>query len=102
MKKTYKLAALLTIVITFVSCTNSQQQNANNLATLDKKSSREVSLKSTVVGDSIYHITSQKVWANGQLIIEKTDTIKTVKEVPGWNGEAPTTLEKAPIYVTVE
>ncbi|MFD0700665.1 hypothetical protein [Myroides pelagicus] len=101
MKKIYTLVVLLGLFLTITSCTGSSRSQ-NNLATLDKKSAREVSLKSVAVGDSIFHITDQKVWANGQLIIEKRDTIKTVKEVKGWNNEQITTLVKAPIYVTVE
>lgn len=101
MKKIYTLVVLLGLFLTITSCTGSSRSQ-NNLATLDKKSAREVSLKSVVVGDSIFHITDQKVWANGQLIIEKRDTIKTVKEVKVWNNEQITTLVKAPIYVTVE
>lgn len=95
----YQIFLFLAITLGMTSC---MQQSNNNLTELDKKSSREVSLSSKVVGDTIYHITSQKIWADGTLIAEKTDTIKTIKEINSWGASAPTSLIKAPIFVTVE
>lgn len=100
----YKIAFMkyilfVAIAILGVSC---GQSGDSNLEQLDKKSAREVSLKAVEVGDSILHITEQKIWANGQLIAQKSDTIKTAKQVPNWDSTTPTTLVKTPIYVTVE
>jgi hypothetical protein len=100
----YKIAFMkyilfVAIAILGVSC---RQSGDSNLEQLDKKSAREVSLKAVEVGDSILHITEQNIWANGQLIAQKSDTIKTAKQVPNWDSTTPTTLVKTPIYVTVE
>ncbi|MCC9042557.1 hypothetical protein LNQ81_07620 [Myroides sp. M-43] len=86
--------------ITLVSCGGESKKT--DLETIDKQSAREVTLKSVVVGDSILHITSQKIWANGQLITQKTDTLKTAKEAKAWGDNTTTSLVKVPIYVTVE
>lgn len=87
-------------VMTLASCTGESKKT--DLETIDKKSAREVTIKSIVSGDSILHITSQKIWANGQLITQKTDTLKTAKDVKAWGDSASTSLVKVPIYVTVE
>lgn len=79
-----------------------QPSSNSNLETLDKKSAREVTLRSIVAGDSVLHITDQKIWANGELLVQRVDTVKTSKEVSGWNAQEKTSLEKTPIYVTVE
>ena len=97
--KQYSLLPLLGLLLSLTSCTSNQ---TNNLATLDKKNAREVCLSSVTHGDSIYHITSQTVWADGTIIVQKTDTIKRVKELKNWNDAPATSLEKAPIYVTVK
>ncbi|MDR2222100.1 MAG: hypothetical protein LBE34_05090 [Flavobacteriaceae bacterium] len=94
-----KYILFVAIAILGVSC---RQSGDSNLEQLDKKSAREVSLKAVEVGDSILHITEQNIWANGQLIAQKSDTIKTAKQVPNWDSTTPTTLVKTPIYVTVE
>ncbi len=93
---------IITLSITTIAFASCTQQKENNLESLDKKSAREVTLKTVVAGDSILHITSQSIWANGQLLTQKTDTIKTVKAVSDWGTTEPITLEKVPIYVTVE
>ncbi|MDR0229444.1 MAG: hypothetical protein LBI72_10320 [Flavobacteriaceae bacterium] len=95
-----KYILFVAIVILGVSCGG--DSNNSTLEQLDKKSAREVSLKSVVVGDSILHITEQKIWAEGQLVVQKSDTIKTAKEIKSWDSNTATTLVKTPIYVTVE
>ncbi|MDM1378992.1 hypothetical protein [Myroides marinus] len=87
-------------VFALVSCGGESKKT--DLETIDKQSAREVTIKSVVAGDSILHITSQKIWANGQLVTQKTDTLKTAKEVKAWGESTSTTLVKVPIYVTVE
>lgn len=87
-------------VFALVSC--SGESTKTDLETIDKQSAREVTIKSVVAGDSILHITSQKIWANGQLVTQKTDTLKTAKDVKAWGESTSTTLVKVPIYVTVE
>lgn len=82
------------------ACNNPKQQN--NLSHLDKTSAREVNLSTVVKGDSIYHITSQTIWANDQVILTKSDTIKTLKEISDWNASTPTSLVNLPIFVTVQ
>lgn len=75
------------------SCqTNTQPEQT--LEQLDKSSAREVVLTSAEKGDTILHITKQKIWSNNELIAEKIDTLKTVKS---WNDTI-----KAPIYVTIQ
>ncbi len=91
---------LIGLTALFTSCTNSAQ--TNNLTHLEKTAAREVSLKTVVQGDSIFHITSQTIWANDQIISTKTDTIKTLKEIPDWNANTPTSLVNIPIFVTVQ
>ncbi|EKB03939.1 hypothetical protein HX038_02845 [Myroides odoratimimus] len=89
------------MVLGLTSCGGGETKKTD-LETIDKQSAREVTIKSVVAGDSILHITSQKIWANGQLVTQKTDTIKTAKEVSAWGDTKPTSLVKVPIYVTVE
>lgn len=98
MKKIIFTLSITTIALT--SCTSNQKEN--NLESLDKKSAREVTLKTIVAGDSILHITSQSIWVNGELLTQKTDTIKTAKAINDWGATEPISLEKVPIYVTVE
>jgi len=88
--KNYTFLLLLVII---VSCQSKPQQE-QKLEQLDKKSAREVLLTAIEKGDTIYHLTQQKIWSDNQLVAEKTDTIKTVK---AWNDSI-----KTPIYVTVQ
>ncbi|WP_413511590.1 hypothetical protein [Myroides odoratus] len=97
-----KKAILLTSFIALVMTACTQQPSNQNLESLDKKSAREVTLKTILAGDSIYHITAQTIWVNGQIIQQKVDTLKTAKTFNDWGDSQPTTLEKVPIYVTVE
>ncbi|MBB1148667.1 MULTISPECIES: hypothetical protein [unclassified Myroides] len=89
-------------VIALITTACSQQQPSQNLESLDKKSAREVTLKTIPAGDSIHHITAQTIWANGQVVLESVDTITTAKNISDWGASQPTSLEKIPIYVTVE
>ncbi|MGG5507355.1 MULTISPECIES: hypothetical protein [unclassified Myroides] len=97
-----KKAILVIGTITLLASACTQQQSSQNLESLDKKSAREVTLKTVSVGDSIYHITAQTIWVNGQMIQQKVDTITTAKNINDWGASQPTSLEKIPIYVTVE
>ncbi|MBL1411037.1 hypothetical protein [Sphingobacterium faecale] len=95
----YFLAALSTIL--FASCNN--KQNEQTLEQLDKKSAREVTLKTVTQGDSILHITVQHIWYNGEQIAAKSDTIKTAAAPNTWDGiDSTKNLSKVPIYVTVQ
>lgn len=97
MKKAIGIASFIALIAT--ACT---QQPTQNLESLDKKSAREVTLKTITAGDSIYHITAQTIWVNGTMVQQKVDTITTAKNVSDWGDSQPTSLEKIPIYVTVE
>lgn len=100
-QKTMKIS-IISIVFAILFCSACTQQTANTLETLDTKSSREVTIKAEVAGDSILHLTHQKIWVNGQIVAQKTDTIKTAKEITAWGEINPISLVKTPIYVTVE
>ncbi|MHC5200794.1 hypothetical protein [Myroides sp. LJL119] len=96
----FKIFSVLSLMIFISSCT--QNRPNNNLSNLEKSSAREVSLSSVVKGDSIYHITKQVIWANDQIISQKTDTIITPAKISDWNQSEPTSLINVPIYVTVQ
>lgn len=97
-----KKAILIASFITLLTAACTQQQSNQNLESIDKKSAREVTLKTVPAGDSIYHITAQTIWVNGQIIQQKVDTLKTAKSINDWGDSQPNTLDKIPIYVTVE
>jgi hypothetical protein len=81
------------------SCTEKEKP----LETLDKKSAREVTLKTVTQGDSVLHITTQNIWYNGERIVAKNDTIITAKSPNTWDTkDSLKTLNKVPIYVTVQ
>jgi len=82
---------LLTPVLFACQEEKTQEQT---LEQLDKSSAREVVLSSQTVGDSIYHITTQKIWSNNNLVGEKIDTLITTK--------AQNDTIKTPIYVTIQ
>ena len=85
---------LLTIIsFAFTACQQNLERE-QNLEQLDKVSAREVVLSTSIVGDTVYHISNQKIWSNNQLVTEKIDTIKTPKQVSD--------SIKAPIYVTIQ
>lgn len=79
------------------------QSNEQNLEHLDKKSAREVTLTTVVNGDSVYHITKQNIWFNGEKITEKADTITTPLKMNTWSAaDSSSKLNTLPIYVTVQ
>ena len=83
------------------SCTN--QPKEQTLEQLDKKSAREVTLKTVTQGDSVLHITTQHIWYNGEQVVSKSDTIKTENAPKTWGSvDSANTLSKVPIYVTVQ
>jgi len=85
----------------FMSCNNGQSERA--LEQLNKKSAREVTLKTVTKGDSVLHITTQHIWYNGEQITSKSDTIVTAIAPGTWNTtDSSATLSKVPIYVTVQ
>lgn len=95
----YLLSALC--FIGFMSCNNAQSEQA--LEQLDKKSAREVTLKTVAKGDSVLHITTQHIWYNGEQITSKSDTMVTAIAPGTWNTtDSSATLSKVPIYVTVQ
>lgn len=95
----YLLAILCFIIIT--SCQNRKSEQA--LEQLDKKSAREVALKTVTDGDSVLHITIQHIWYHGEQIASKSDTIVTAVSPDTWNSvDSSATLDKVPIYVTVQ
>lgn len=90
-----KIVFLTLISTTFIACQSNQNEN-QNLEQLDKKSAREVVLTTETKGDSVLHITKQKIWANDMMIAEKVDTLITHKQY------TPTDSTKIPIYVTIQ
>lgn len=89
-----KKLAYLALPFLFVSCLSGGNKEEQKLEQIDKGSAREVVLTSQEVGDTVYHLTKQKIWSENQLVAERVDTLKTVK---GWND----TIKK-PIYVTIQ
>lgn len=84
-----------------MSCSNAKQDKP--LEQLDKKSAREVVLITEIKGDSVLHITKQRIWFNGEEIVAKNDTITTAKKVSTWSvADSTQTLSEVPIYVTVQ
>lgn len=98
-----KYLLIVVATISLISC-QSTTEKEQVLETMDKGSAREVVLSTQTVGDSVYHISSQKIWAKGQVIVEKIDTIKTVIKLADWNEASDSTalLNKVPIYVTIQ
>lgn len=96
-----KFLSIFLVSLVFISCSSSQ--NSNNLEQIDKKSAREVTLKTITKGDSVLHITIQNIWYNGERITAKSDTLITPVNPKTW-GDVDTskTLSKVPIYVTVQ
>lgn len=87
--------------LTLAACSNSEKEQV--LEQLDKKSAREVTLKTVTQGDSVLHITNQHIWYNGEQIAAKSDTIITALTPNTWDGADSTkTLGKVPIFVTVQ
>ncbi|MBP3943718.1 hypothetical protein J5U18_09105 [Sphingobacteriaceae bacterium WQ 2009] len=90
---------LFSSILLLVSC---QNQPAQKLENLDKKSAREVTLTTVTKGDSVLHITKQKIWYNGEQIAEQNDTLITADKPSTWGGTDTTSLRQVPIYVTVQ
>lgn len=92
------------IIITILSLISCNTQNSNeNLESLDKKSAREVTLTTITKGDTVYHLTKQNIWINGENIAEKTDTITTALKQATWStNDSLPKLNEIPIYVTVQ
>ena len=63
---------------TFFACQSNQNEN-QNLEQLDKKSAREVVLTTETKGDSVLHITKQKIWANDMMIAVKVPIYLTIQ-----------------------
>lgn len=96
-----KYIFLFIVILTLNSCQNIQ--NEQKLEQLDKKSAREVMLKTVTEGDSVLHITTQQIWFNGEQLAVKSDTIKTAISPKSWDEvDSLKTLSKVPIYVTVQ
>lgn len=88
-----KKLTFLGIFITCIGCQTTSNSD-QKLEQIDRNSAREVVLSSKEVGDTIYHVTQQKIWQNNAVVAEKVDTIISVKS---WNDTI-----KVPIYVTIQ
>lgn len=86
--------SILGLLVAFVLSCQTNPQPEQKLEQIDRNSAREVVLTSKEVGDTIYHLTQQKIWQNNAVVAEKTDTIISVKS---WNDTI-----KVPIYVTIQ
>lgn len=87
--------------ISLFACSNPKQEQ--KLEALDQKSAREVTLMTEQKGDSVYHITRQHIWFNGEKIATQSDTIVTPNRVKTWSETDSTkTLSQVPIFVTVQ
>jgi lipopolysaccharide assembly outer membrane protein LptD (OstA) len=92
--------SLFAIILLLLSC---QEEAKQNLEEINKKSAREVTLMTVQNGDTVYHITRQLIWLQGEKIAEKTDTIITANKATLWSEKDTTLLlNKVPIYVTVQ
>jgi hypothetical protein len=100
MKNSFVPIGFLTALY-FAACQAPTQEQP--LAALDKKSAREVTLLTKTHGDSVYHITVQHLWFNGEQIATKTDTLVTPLTPQTWESTDSTqNLGNVPIYVTVQ
>lgn len=97
MKKTLFFLGLIMLS----SCGNTNNDQA--LENLDKKSSREVTLTTVTKGDTVYHLTKQTIWINGEKIADKVDTLTTKLQENSWGADTTSMkLNQIPIYVTVQ
>lgn len=97
MKKTITILS----IILLGACNNTGEKPP--LENLDKKSAREVTLTTTTKGDTVYHLTKQIIWVNGEKIASKTDTIATALTPKTWSTDSTSIkLNQVPIYVTVQ
>ncbi|MCI0921284.1 hypothetical protein [Sphingobacterium rhinopitheci] len=96
-----KYLFVLLSMLSLASC--SQKTKEQPLEELDKKSAREVTLKTITAGDSVLHITTQHIWYNGEQIASKNDTLKTAIAPKTWDAvDSSKNLSKVPIFVTVQ
>lgn len=96
-----KCIAFLFLGIIAISCQTSASEEP--LENLDKKSAREVTLRTITKGDVVYHLTEQNIWVNGERIAQKTDTIETKLQESTWSTDSTSMkLNEIPIYVTVQ
>ena len=95
MKKT----ALILTLFSLLSCSEDKE-----LETLNKKSAREVTLSTVTKGDSVFHITKQVIWYNGEPLQQLTDTITTKLIENTWESNSTNVekLNEIPIFVTVQ
>lgn len=97
MKKTIPFLVLTLMV----SCGGSGEEQP--LENLDKKSAREVTLTTVTKGDTVYHLTKQTIWVNGEKITSQTDTLTTTLTPKTWVTDSTSVkLNEIPIYVTVQ
>lgn len=95
-----KYIVSLTVIMSLFSCNNTPTENLENL---DKKSAREVTLTTVTKNDTVYHLTKQIIWINGDKIVSKVDTLKTPLKVNSWSTDTTNMkLNQVPIYVTVQ
>ena len=102
MKKLFLMLAL--VAMFFVACKEEEQTQTETGP--DKKGGREVVLSTIVQQDSTIHMTTQKIWMNGQIVKTETTSFKTinppiVKDTVDDNG-TPKVIEhssKLPIFV---
>lgn len=96
-----KYLYILLFSASLISCSNPKQEQ--KLEALDQKSAREVTLMTEKKGDTVYHITRQNIWFNGEKIATQSDTIVTPNQVKTWNNsDSAKTLSEVPIFVTVQ
>lgn len=88
-------------ILSLTSCISGEKEQP--LEQLDKKSAREVTLKTVTRGDSVLHITTQHIWYNGEEVAAKSDTLITPIAPKSWETvDSSKTLSKVPIFVTVQ
>lgn len=84
-----------------VSCGGTGEDR--QLENLNKKSAREVTLTTVTKGDTVYHLTKQTIWMDGEKIISQTDTLVTTLNPKTWSSDSTSVkLNQIPIYVTVQ
>jgi len=95
-----KLIPFLGFALT-ISCGGSGEEQ--QLENLNKKSAREVTLTTVTKGDTVYHLTKQTIWMNGEKITSQTDTLVTTLNPKTWASDSTSVkLNQIPIYVTVQ
>lgn len=94
----------LFVILSALSLASCRQMTKEQpLEELDKKSAREVTLKTVTTGDSVLHITTQHIWYNGEQIASKSDTLITAIAPKTWGAvDTAKNMSKVPIFVTVQ